>query len=399
MSADTGDGGRAAGTARGKQEPRPNAARRGLLGAALAGGAAAALGCGNKSRSEGGASVAAGSSAVTRWKVQCAWDAGTAGYTAFQRFCGTVKELSEGKLELEPYSAGRLVGSFDMFDAVQAGKVDAMNCFTIYWAEKVPVTAFFSSYPFGMDRPDQWETWFYSLGGLELARRVFAAHNMYYVGPIQHDINLIHCRVPIRNVEDFKGKTIRFPGGLIADVFAQAGAKTVVLPGGDVYSALKKGTIDAADFVGPAVNYDLGFADVAEYILMGPPSTPCLHEPVDLMDLTVNMGRWNALSKPLQDVVIAATRQYSWDHYAYIQKVNLAAWDKYRAKGVQVIRLGEDDVIKLRRLAIPVWFKWAKKDAFAHEAFASQLAYMKSPSVEYLNDSMLVDADGHRLEL
>ena len=61
---------------------------------------------------------------VTKWKVQCVWDAGTDGYTAFQKFCANVKELSEGRLELEAHSAGQLVGSFDMFDAVKAGTVN-----------------------------------------------------------------------------------------------------------------------------------------------------------------------------------------------------------------------------------------------------------------------------------
>jgi TRAP-type mannitol/chloroaromatic compound transport system substrate-binding protein len=374
----------------------PESDRRSFLRSALVGGAAAAVGCGGKTAGDG---ATVGSAAAVRWKVQCVWDAGTAGYTVFQKFCATVRELSEGKLELEPHAAGQLVGSFDMFDAVQSGKVDAMNCFTLYWAPKLPVTAFLSSYAFGMDRPDQWETWFYALGGLELARRAFQTRNMFYVGPIQHDLNLIHSRVPIRTMEDFRGKTIRFPGGMIADIFTQAGVKTVVMPGADVYPALQKGTIDAADFVGPAVNYDLGFADVAPYIIMGPPSTPCMHQPVDLMDLTVNLAKWNALPKHLQEVLAAATRQYSWDHYAFIQRADLAAWDKFRAKGTQVVRLTEADMVKLRRLAIPVWFKWAKKDDFAHEAFASQLAYMKSPSVEYVTDAMLVDNDGTKLSL
>ncbi len=142
------------------------------------------------------------------------------------------------------------------------------------------------------------------------------------------------------------------------------------------------------------MNYDLGFAEVAKYIIMGPTSTPCLHQPVDLMDLTVNLAKWNALPKHLQDVVIAATRQHSWDQYAYIQKENIAAWDKYKAQGVQIIRLSEEDVQKFRRYAIPMWFKWAKKDPLAKEAFASQLAFMKTFNVGYITDSMLLDIDG-----
>jgi TRAP-type mannitol/chloroaromatic compound transport system substrate-binding protein len=329
-----------------------------------------------------------------KWRIQTAWDAGTAGYTAFQRFCTNIKEISEGRLQFQALPAGAVVGTFEMFNAVKGGVLDAMHVFTTYWAGNVPVAAFLSSYPLGLDRPDQWETWFYELGGLQIARKAFQAHNMFYVGPIQHDLNLIHSKVPIRSFEEFKGKRIRFPGGMIAEIFAQAGVSTSILPGGEVKQALESGSIDAADFVGPAVNYNLGFAEVAKYIVIGPPSTPCLHQPVDLMDLTVNLAKWNALPKTMRDLVVAATRQHSWDQYAYIQKENIAAWDKYKAKGVQVIRLSEDDVQKFRRHAIPMWFRWAKRDPLAREAFASQLAFMRTISVGYVPDSMLVDVDG-----
>ncbi len=332
--------------------------------------------------------------AAVKWRVQTAYDAGTAGYTAFQKYCAHVKVLSEGKLEFQPLPAGAVVGTFEMFDAVKGGVLDAMHVFTIYWSSKLPVTAFLSSYPLALDRPDQWETWFYELGGLQLARKAYQAQNLFYVGPIQHDLNIIHSKVPIRSFEEFKGKRVRLPGGMAADIFKQAGVSTVIIPGGQVRAALESGAIDAADFVGPANNYDLGFADVAKYIIMGPTTTPCLHQPVDLADLTVNLAKWNALPKHLQEVVIAATRQHSWDHYAYIQKANVAAWDKFKAQGVQVIRLSEADVERFRRYAIPMWFNWAKRDPLAREAFGSQLAFMKTFNVGYITDSMLVDIDG-----
>ena len=363
--------------------PENAAPRRHFIGAAAVAGTAAI-----------GFPAVVRAQAPVKWRVQTAWDAGTAGYTAFQRYCANVKALSEGKLEFQALPAAAVVGTFEMFDAVKGGVLDAMHVFTVYWASRLPVTAFLSSYPLGLDRPDQWETWFYELGGLQIARKAYQAQNMFYVGPIQHDLNLIHSKVPIRSFEEFKGKRIRFPGGMPAEIFQNAGVSTVLLPGGEVRAALERAAIDAADFVGPAVNYDLGFAAVAKYIIMGPPTTPCLHQPVDLAELSVNLPKWNALPKHLQEVVIAATREHSWDQYAYIQKQNIAAWDRYKAQGVQIIRLSEADVQKFRRYAIPMWFKWAKKDPLAREAFGSQLAFMKTFSVGYITDSMLVDIDG-----
>jgi TRAP-type mannitol/chloroaromatic compound transport system substrate-binding protein len=360
------------------------ASRRRFIKAAAVAGGTAAIGFPAVVRAQ----------APVKWRVQTAWDAGTAGYTAFQKYCANVKALSEGRLEFQPFPAGAVVGTFEMFEAVKGGVLDAMHVFTVYWSGTMPVAAFLTSYPLALDRPDQWETWFYELGGLQIARKAYQAHNMFYVGPIQHDLNLIHSKVPIRSFEEFKGKKIRYPGGMIAEIFSYAGVSTVLLPGGEAYPALEKGVIDAADFVGPAVNYNLGLAAVAKYIVMGPTSTPCLHQPVDLMELAVNMAKWNALPKHVQEMVTAATRQHSWDQYAYLQKENIAAWDKYKAQGVQIIRLSDADIQKFRRYAIPMWFKWAKKDALAREAFASQLAFMKTFNVGYITDSMLVDIDG-----
>jgi TRAP-type mannitol/chloroaromatic compound transport system substrate-binding protein len=358
--------------------------RRGLFKAAAVAGGAAALGFPAVARAQ----------TPVKWRVQTAWQAGTAGYRMFQKYCANVKEISEGKLQFQPFPSGSIVGTFEMFDAVKGGVLDAMHVFTVYWSGRMPAAAFLSSYPLALDRPDQWETWFYELGGLQIARKAFRAHNMFYVGPIQHDLNVIHSKVPIRSFEEFKGKKIRFPGGMIAEIFSNAGVSTSLLTGDELYQALERGILDAADFVGPAVNYNLRIAEIAKYVIIGPPSTPCLHQPVDLMELTVNMAKWTALSKHLQEIVIAATRQHSWDQYAYIQKENIAAWDKFKAEGVQVIRLSEDDIQKFRRYAIPMWFRWAKKDPLAKEAFASQLAFMRTISVGYVPDSMLVDIDG-----
>ena len=333
------------------------------------------------------------------WRVQAHIGGDNESFQAFKAFCASVGDLSEGKLIFEPHPPGAIVGVFDIFEAVKKGLLDAASCPPNYSADRYPELAFLASYPLGMDRPDQWETWFYSLGGLDLARRMFEPHNIRYVGPVQHDLNIIHARVPIRSYEDFRGKKIRLPGGLIAGVFEAAGAKTMAVPGDQIYTALANGVVDAADFVGPAINFELGFANVANYVIMGPPATPCIHQPCDLLCVLANGEKWKALPKHLQDVVEYAARRYSWEHYTAVQKANTLSWAKYREKRIEIIRLTDADVDKFRKIAIPIWFNWAKRSPLAREAFASQLAYMKSPALEYINDAMLVDATGKKLSL
>jgi TRAP-type mannitol/chloroaromatic compound transport system substrate-binding protein len=340
------------------------------------------------------------SAAPIKWKIQSAWNAGDTAYVCFTNFCKLIGELSEGKLIAEPFPAGAIVGTFEMFDAVKAGVFDAYHSFDVYWVGKIPACAFLSSYPFGMDRPDQWETWYRELGGMQIAREGYGAHNLMYIGPIQHDDNLIHSKVPIRSFEEFKGKKIRYPGGMIADIYRAAGVSTVLLPSAEVYPALEKGVIDASDYVGAAVNYSLGFGEIAKYIVMGPPSTPCLHQPVDLMSLEVNMGRWKALSKPLQQIVEAAVYQHSWDQYAFIQKADLKAFDDFQTKqGVTVIRLKDSDIEKFKKFAPELWVTWAKKNPLAFKAWKSQWEFMKSIKMGYYTDADLIDLKGKRITL
>jgi TRAP-type mannitol/chloroaromatic compound transport system substrate-binding protein len=334
-----------------------------------------------------------------KWKIQTAWDAGTLGFVKVQEFCKRMGEASEGKLIFEGFPAGAIVGTFEMFDAVKAGVFDAMHCFDLYWVGKQPATGFLSSYPFALDMPHQWDAWFDYMGGREIAREAYGQHNMMYVGPIQHDDNLIHSKIPIRSFEDFKGKKIRYPGGMIADIYRSAGVSTVLLPGGEVYPALEKGVIDASDYVGAAINYNLGYGEIAKYIIMGPPSTPCLHQPVDLMSLDINMARWKALPKHLQDLVEVTVKWHSWDHHNAIQKADIEAYEKFKKQGVQIIRLKESDIEKFRKFAPEMWVTWAKKHPLALKAFKSQWEYMKSDKMAYYSESDLVDTKGKKLTL
>jgi TRAP-type mannitol/chloroaromatic compound transport system substrate-binding protein len=331
-------------------------------------------------------------------KMQTAWDAGTLGFVKFQEFCKRVGEITEGKLTVEGFPAGAIVGTFEMFDAVKAGVFDAMHCFDVYWPGKIPAATFLSSYPFGMDRPDQWETWYEKLGGKEIAREAYGMHNMYYIGPIQHDDNLIHSKVPIRSFEDFKGKKLRYPGGIIADIYRAAGVSTILLPGGEVYPALEKGVIDGADYVGAAINYNLGFGEVAKYIIMGPPSTPCLHQPVDLMSIDININSWKKIPPHLQQLFETTVKWHSYDQYTSIQAEDIIAFNKMQTEqGVEVIRLTEGDIAKFRRFAPAMWVKWAKKSPLAMKAFKTQLDFMKSVKMGYITDKDMVDYDGKPL--
>lgn len=364
--------------------------RRTFLKTALASsGAAAAL------TVTGFPHVRTAAAATMSWRVQTNWPAGV-GLATFKAWCATIVEKTGGELEFKPFGPKDIVGDFEMFDAVKNGVLDAMNSFTLYWAGKLPAAAFMSSYLLGLRYPHEWDVFFYSNGGLQIVREIFAKQGMYYVNRIHHGPNIIHSKVPIRSIEDFKDLKLRVPGGMIAEGFAAIGARTTLLPGGEVFAALEKGTIEAADYVGPAVNWDLGFQQVTKYIWMGPPGLESIYQPVDLMDLVVNMNVWNKLSPKMKQFVDDEVQVYSNVHHGAIQKADMEAWGKFEKAGTQVNRLPVEDLPKFQRVAVPIWFKWANKDKDAARIFKAQLDVMESPTFGYVTPDMY---KGQKLDL
>jgi TRAP-type mannitol/chloroaromatic compound transport system substrate-binding protein len=333
--------------------------------------------------------------AATTWKIQSVWDAGTVGYDLFEDWCNGMEEKSGGELIFKCFPAKAVAAdSNSLFDSVRSGVLQGMNPFTLYWSGKIPASVFLSSYPGGPDQPHQWDTMFYSLGMLEKTREIYKKFGLFYVGPIQHDANIIHSKTPVNSLDDLKGMKLRVPGGMVAEVFQAFGASTVSLPGSDIFPALEKGTIDAADYVGPAVNWELGFSQVTDYIVFGPPGVMSIYQPVDLMDLTVNLRAWNALDPKLQELVEDEVRIYSQKHYLTIQKRNVEAMKKFKDAGDTVSRLSQEDLNEWRRKAIPIWYKWANKDDNARAIFDMQVEYMMNDTVGYLNESDLEGVPG-----
>jgi len=333
--------------------------------------------------------------AATTWKIQSVWDAGTVGYDLFEEWCEGIEEKSGGELIFKPFPAKAVAADNNaLFEAVRNGVLQGMNPFTLYWSGKIPASVFLSSYPAGPDQPHQWDTMFYSLGMLEKTREIYKKYGLFYVGPIQHDANIIHSKKPVNNLKDLKGMKMRVPGGMVAEVFQQFGVSTVSLPGSDIFPALEKGTIDAADYVGPAVNYELGFSQVTDYIMFGPPGVMSIYQPVDLMDLTVNLRNWNNLDPKLQTLVEEEVRNYSQRHYLTIQKRNIEAMKKFKKDGDTVTRLSQADLSEFRRAAIPIWYKWANKDKDARAIFDLQLEYMMNDTVGYVTEADIEGVEG-----
>jgi TRAP-type mannitol/chloroaromatic compound transport system substrate-binding protein len=332
--------------------------------------------------------VISGRAVGTTWKIQTSWPGGV-GLDTFRAWCATIVEKTSGELAFEPYGANEKVGEFQMFDAVRSGELQAMNSFTQYWSGRLPAAVFLAAYPLGLRQPHEWEVFYYGLGGLEMAREIYQGVGMHYLGPVRHGANIIPSKKPIRSIDDFKDLRIRMPGGMVAELFQAAGAKTTMLPGSEILDALANDVIDAADYVGPAVNLALGFQKVAKYVSMGPAGFMSVYQPVDLMDVTVALPAWHVLSPKMQAFLEDEVRVYSMHHHTVIEAADQAAWKDFDAAGVEVSRLSDADVVEFTKLAVPRWFSWANRDVDAGRVFKVHLDYMMSGSLGYVTPDMV----------
>ncbi|MGC9417666.1 MAG: TRAP transporter substrate-binding protein DctP [Rhodovulum sp.] len=324
----------------------------------------------------------------TVWRVQTVWPGGV-GLRVFEDWCDSIAEKTGGELRFQPMPAADLPDNVKLYDALKAGLLEAVNPFTIYAQQLFPAAAFLTSYPMGLRNPHEWDVFYYRLGGLEIARELYATEGLHFVGPIHSGPNIIHSKVPIRSIDDFRGRKMRMPGGMVADVFTAIGAEVFSIPGPEIFAALEDGTIDVADYVGPAVNYDQGFSKVTKYISMGPPGFMSLYQPVDLMDLTVTKSAWEALPPRMKQFVEMETHVYSDLHHAAIQAADQEAWAKFEADGTEVTRLSDEDVRLMTGAAVPIWFDYAGRDETSKRLFRIQLDYMMSGSLGYVDPAQV----------
>ena len=339
-------------------------ARRSFLGTSAVAGAAALAGAPALVRAQ----------QATTWRCQSMWSAAELSYKCFEDFCEHVKTASNGRLVIQPFAAGAVTGVFESLDAVTAGVLQAHSSWPGYWTGKDAGLAVISDFVFGYQHPWQAEAWFYHRGGLQMLRTAYAKYNVYPVGVSWWGVESVVSKKPLTKMEDFKGVKFRSPQGMTAEILTKLGASIVVLPGGEVYSALDKGVVDAADWATLSMNQRMGFHDVAKY------PTKLFHS-MPVQEFSVNMDAWKKLPDDLKALLSTATREWTWDQIQRIAVDDVRVAKELAAKGVVAATWPDAEQAKIRALAEKTWDEWSKKTPLAKQAYDSQLAWLKDLKV------------------
>jgi len=241
-----------------------------------------------------------------------------------------VAAITGGKFQIRVFGAGEIVPAFGTVDAVQQGTIECTHTASYYFVGKNKTFAFDTTLPFGMNQRQQ-NAWIYYGGGLELVREFFRDFNI-----ISFPAGNTGCqmggwfRKEVKTVKDLKGVKMRI-AGLGGEVMARLGAVPQQIPGGDIYPALERGTIDAAEWVGPYDDEKLGFYKIAPHYYY-----PGWWEADSMYSLFVNIKEWEKLPKEYQAAIEAACYEANTDMMAKYDFQNPQALLRLVKNGVKL---------------------------------------------------------------
>ena len=313
-----------------------------------------------------------------KWRLVTSWPKNYPGLgMAPEKIANLVEEMSNGQMQITVYGAGEQVPAFGVFDAVSSGSHQMGHSGGYFWKGKVPAAQFFTSVPFGLTA-DEINAWVNRGGGLELWREIYEPFNIYPIPAGNTGTQMFGWfNKEINSLEDVKGLKMRIPG-IGGEVLKEAGGIPVTLPGGELFTALQTGVIDATEWVGPYNDLTFGFHQAAKYYYY-----PGWHEPGPMLELLINMDAWNSLPKHLQVIIETATKAVNQDTLdEYLARNNQALTELIEVHGVELRKLPDDVIEEFRAISNEILRDLAKEDEVIAKVYDSYIEF-KNNVTEY----------------
>jgi len=310
------------------------------------------------------------------WRLVTAWPKNYPGLgMAPERIADLVEEMSNGQMKITVYGAGEQVPAFGVFDAVSSGSHQMGHSGGYFWKGKVPAAQFFTGVPFGLTA-DEINAWTNRGGGLELWREIYEPFNIYPIPAGNTGTQMFGWfNKEINSLEDIKGLKMRIPG-IGGEVLKRAGGIPVTLPGGELFTALQTGVIDATEWVGPYNDLTFGFQQTAKYYYY-----PGWHEPGSMLELLINKDAWNSLPKHLQVIIETASKAVNQDILdEYTARNNKALRELVDVHGVELRRLPDDVIAEFKIIANDILEENAAEDETVNKVYKSYLKFKNEVS-------------------
>ncbi len=306
-----------------------------------------------------------------QWKMVTSWPKNFPGLgEAPERFAKEVDRMSGSRLTVKVYGGGELVPPLEVFDAVSQGTAEAGHSAAYYWKGKIPAAQFFSTVPFGLTA-QEFNSWIHYGGGLELWRETYEPFGVIPFAGGNTGVQMGGWfNKEINSLDDLKGLKMRIPG-LGGEVLQRAGGTPVNLPGGEIFTALQTGTIDATEWVGPYNDLAFGLYKAAKYYYY-----PGWHEPGTALEITINKKAFEALPADLQAIVENAARVANQDMLdEYTARNNAALVQLITEHNVELRSYPKEVLAKLQVISEEVIKELADQDPAIAKVYDSYITF------------------------
>ncbi len=318
---------------------------------------------------------------IIEWNMQSTWSSGLEIQRQADSFAEKVTEMSGGRLKINSLPSGSIVEGLEVFEATENGVIDVGYGAAFYWVGKEPTAPFFAAVPAGLTATE-YIMWLYHGDGLDLWQEAYQDFNFGYVGAAGLNNTEIFAwsNKPIDSLEDFKGlkfRTVGYWGEILTDL----GSSVVTLAGSEIYGALERGVIDAAEFANPESDLVSGMHEVAEYAYV-----PGIHQPTSLMEMLINKESWESLPADLQAIVKEAAKATTIEGLGNTLVKDAEALKELEEYGTKIERLSPEIMQEIADLAQELYEEKSAENPFFKKVYESQMEYKEK--YEYLQSYM-----------
>jgi TRAP-type C4-dicarboxylate transport system substrate-binding protein len=304
------------------------------------------------------------------FRFQSSDPAGNPNFLFQQEWTETVKEMTDGKVAIELLPVGSIVDYKETPDAIAAGLLDGHITDTSYFSGRDPAFGLIANPVGAWADPSQMIDFVENGGGKELMNELVNPYGLEFLGVSTPGLEAFVSKVPLDSVDDLKGVKVRSPEGLIANVFAAAGANPVNLPASEVYTSLDKGVIDAADYSVFSVNQETGMNGIAKH-----PVYPGFHS-LPLVEVSMNKEKWDALPEEIQGQMKEALKVFQQNQIDTLKARDLEAVKTAEAEGITIHNWSDEERAKFRGIARGEWEKVATQSPMAQKVFDQLNTYL-----------------------
>jgi len=306
------------------------------------------------------------------WKLAASWGGGPLMAIGAKAFANKVNFLTDGRVAIKVFPAGQLSKGLEVRSAVAKGVAEAGHTWMGYDWGKDKTTVLFGGYAGSMDT-EKMLHWIYEGGGLELQRQFNEEKFNVISFPCftRTAEAFLHSRKPVKTLADMNGLKFRTAGAWLA-ISKGLGAAPVTMPGGEVYTSLERGAIDATEWGTLYENQSVGLHKIAKYVII-----PGIHQPTAPFEVVINKAAFAKLSDRDKKMVEMAAKMVTVESWMTVGHEDAKALEFYRKQGNEIIVLDAEVQKKGKKLGIAWATEQAKTNPWFDKVMKSQLAFEK----------------------